>query len=175
MKEMHTKKSKFITYVLRHSPGAIQGLVISTEGWAPISAFVPAFISLEELHEMVSTDSKGRFEIRGQEIRCKYGHSNDKIQVEQKAITSQIPTLWHATTSKAYESIKVSGILPMARNLVHMAEDRQLAVSVALRYAKNLGDVVVLRIKNPEEIEGLHHHDNIWLAPSVPTTHFEKD
>lgn len=179
MKELHQQKAKFLTFVLRHKPDAIPGLVIDEKGWAPVSAFVPSFMTDTELHEIVITDSKGRFEVRSTNgvkyVRCKYGHSIETVKSDGEAETA-FPDLYHATTTKAYENIKEHGIKSMTRNMVHMSSDRRTAVGVALRYAKNMNDVVVLKITNPETLTGLIHvSQDIWVAPEVPVTHFTKE
>lgn len=178
MKELHLKKAKFLAFVLRHKPTAVEGLTISADGWADVKHFVPTFMTMTELEEIVASDSKGRYEIRNHEgkkqIRCRYGHS---INVEiQGDFREEIPELWHATTIKAFEQIEHEGIKNMSRQRVHLSNNKQLAHDVALRYAKDSKDVVILKIVNAHEIEDLQHNfGEIWTASYVAPKNFKKD
>ena len=181
MSELHIKKARFLTFVLRHNPEAVPGLIMSNDGWVTVSSFVPEFLSENELQEIVDTDSKGRFEIRVFEaekfIRCRYGHSVKSVNIDLNGSNSEsVPDLFHATTVSAYESIKEQGICKMQRNMVHLSNDKQIAIENALRYAKTIDNIVLLKILNPSTLEGLiKASNNIWVVPHVPISHIMKD
>lgn len=175
----HEKLAKLAAYALRHKPDAVYSEV-DAEGWMPVTAFVPTICSLTELHEMVEEDTKTRYSIKetpqGDMIRCNYGHSIPHVKIPAEVHLEAFPDLWHATTEAAYEKIKTTGILSMSRNSVHLSSNRQLAVNVAMRYAKVKEKVVVLKIVNPETIEGLKlAADEVWVCPHVPVKNFVKE
>ncbi len=81
-KKQLIKISKFMSYVLRHKPGAI-GLKLDQDGWAGIEELIRLApksgiaLTRELLQEVVDTNDKKRFAISedGVKVRASQGHS----------------------------------------------------------------------------------------------------
>lgn len=162
--------SKFLSYVLRHKPGAI-GITLDPEGWADIEeliakASVP--ITHELLKEVVETNDKKRFAISEDalSIRANQGHS---IEVNLGLEPIEPPEhLYHGTATRFLDSIKQDGLLPQNRQYVHLSADHDTAISVGKRH----GRPVVLTI--PALRMHQHGHqffrakNGVWLTKEVP-------
>jgi putative RNA 2'-phosphotransferase len=165
--------SKYLCYVLRHKPEKL-GLTLEPGGWVNIYALLDAvgridnrFATLAELEQVVANDSKGRFSLKDEKIRCNQGHSvNIDLHLEEK-----IPpmVLYHGTSNKYLDSIKNEGILKGNRHHVHLSEDLDTAIAVGKRHG---GNPVVLHIDAKSmHSEGYKFYmstNNVWLTDLVP-------
>jgi putative RNA 2'-phosphotransferase len=134
--------SKFLSYVLRHEPGAI-GIRLDSEGWANIHFLIKGAnqagksITLEQLMRVVETSDKKRFTLSddGQYIRAAQGHSNTSVTINH---TEKTPPefLYHGTATRFLESIMKEGLKPQQRQHVHLSADVQTALAVGERYGK---------------------------------------
>jgi len=138
--EDRIKISKFLSGILRHF-GKDFGIDIDGDGWARVEDVLRVLkerygIGKRQLELIVNFDKKGRFEIRNDKIRAKYGHS---IAVNTAWSESrEIPAkLYHATSPKNVESIVGRGLLPMRRREVHMCATPEEAIEVGKRHSKN--------------------------------------
>jgi putative RNA 2'-phosphotransferase len=164
--------SKFLSYILRHNPAKFN-LRIDQYGFADINDILsilkqrfPVF-NKEGLFELVSQDSKGRFEIIDDKIRATYGHS----------ITVQLPNqpikppefLYHGTSKKAMDLILKGGLKPMHRQFVHLSQNREDAIRrVGLRHTQ---EPVILKILAQDAyFKGIEFFKqaNTYLARFIP-------
>src|SRR5438105_15964813 len=80
--QRHTQLSKFLSLMLRHQPERF-GLRLDADGFVPLTDLLAAVrrerawqeITEEYVREVVATSDKQRFEIDGDRIRARYGHS----------------------------------------------------------------------------------------------------
>ncbi len=178
-KNRKTEISRFLSYVLRHNPGAIE-IALDRDGWAEIDELVgrvqARYPDFDEavLHEIVREDDKKRYAVSGGEIRAQQGHSIDLRAVG----TAQSPPdlLYHGTTQEKWAAIKADGAIgPMSRQHVHLSMDVQTAIQVASRRRNK--ERVVLMIRAAAMHESGHEFrlsDNgVWLAKSVPIEFIE--
>jgi putative RNA 2'-phosphotransferase len=174
MSKSITEKSKFLSYVLRHRPEAAK-LTLDKEGWCNLHQLLAnTDLLLAEIHEIVRTDSKGRYTIDGDHIRANQGHSTEKVELTFKKAVPPV-VLWHGTSRKVWEdNIKRTGLLPMSRHKVHMSQDPNTAVTVGTRHDKN---TVLLRIDAKRMLtDGFTFElsDNgVWLIDAVPAKYLE--
>lgn len=154
-----------MSYVLRHKPDSI-GIQLDEQGWTEIDMLIEKLnISRTELEYVVSNNSKQRFSISKNKVRANQGHSII-VNLELK---SQHPPkeLYHGTTSKNYEKIKIDGLLKMNRNHVHLSEEIDTAKQVGSRYGKP----IVLSIDSEEmQKEGIQFfllENGVWLTEYV--------
>ncbi|MGB2698184.1 MAG: RNA 2'-phosphotransferase, partial [Candidatus Zixiibacteriota bacterium] len=72
--------SKFMALVLRHSPERF-GLKLDSRGFVPLDKLLKVLqnrfskIELVDIQKIGDASSKERFEIKGNKIRARYGHS----------------------------------------------------------------------------------------------------
>jgi putative RNA 2'-phosphotransferase len=117
--------SKFLSFVLRHEPGAV-GLELSKEGWVRVDDLLSALrehgrpLTREELEAIVATNDKQRFAFSadGARIRANQGHS---VDVELGYESSMPPVvLYHDTVERFLASIHRDGLqkgeAPSSRN-----------------------------------------------------------
>jgi len=144
--ERRIKLSKLLTAILRHAPDSV-GLKLSEDGWAVLSELVTkikhhkphySWLSEDLIKAVATLDPKGRFELRGNFIRARYGHSKKlKVKVEYQE-DQEIKTLYHGTSVSKLDAILREGIKPMSRAMVHLTPSVQDAIEVALRKGKKI-------------------------------------
>ena len=141
-----TRVSKLMAYILRHSPEEF-GLKPDEEGFVPLEELVNALrrvypdVTGDFVREIVENDPKGRYEIRGDKIRARYGHSFEvKLNHEEDRETK---ILYHGTPRRNLERILREGLKPMKRQFVHLTTSRKEALETGRRHGK---DVVLLII-----------------------------
>jgi putative RNA 2'-phosphotransferase len=118
MSKQHAETSKFLSYVLRHEPQAID-LALDREGWADIRALIAGARQLgRELDEVliravVESSDKKRFSISedGLRIRAVQGHSTESVIITY-AEKPPPEFLYHGTATRFLESILKNRLKP---------------------------------------------------------------
>lgn len=174
MKNNNTEISKFLSYVLRHNPQAID-LTLDTEGWADMAALIDGARrsgkALDDalIRAVVRDNDKQRFTISedGTRIRAAQGHTTETVAISHTAIAPPA-TLFHGTATRFIASIMHEGLKPGQRQHVHLSDNRQTAASVGQRY----GVPVILRVAAGamhEQGFAFYQADNgVWLTAQVP-------
>ncbi|MHA1129466.1 MAG: RNA 2'-phosphotransferase [Candidatus Helarchaeota archaeon] len=175
--KMRRNLSKFLSYIFRHNPRQI-GIELDSNGFSqiPVDQLIPLiqkarnsdWITLETLKALIVLDHKGRFEIKNNRFRARYGHSLKYIKIE-KRISDLPEILYHGTNMAAYELIKIEGLKPMGRNLVHLTSSIKDARIVGRRHK---GDLVLLEINVrgalQDEIEIWQAGKSIYVSNYIP-------
>jgi putative RNA 2'-phosphotransferase len=167
-----THRNKTLAMWLRHKPER-GGLTLSKEGWADKSAILEAFeraeipTSLEELDEVIRRDPKGRFEVQGDRVRARYGHS---LELEEKPHPGMPPaTLFHGISRRYLPKILETGLSPMKRQYVHLSPDRKTAREVGRRREQ---EPAVLEIAAHEAhsagVKFYPRGKGIWISDPIP-------
>ena len=171
--------SKFLSYVLRHNPSAIE-IALDRDGWVTIGELVERvkqrYPDFDEavLSEIVREDGKRRYAVSGRQIRAQQGHS---VDVRPVGMAQSPPDLlYHGTTQENWAAIQAEGtIRPMSRQHVHLSTDVKTAFQVASRRRNK--EPVVLMIRAAAMHERGHEFrltDNqVWLTEHVPTEFVE--
>ena len=179
MSKSHTEVSKFLSYVLRHQPEAI-GLRLDNEGWADIDTLIACAarerVQLDRLliQSVVENNDKKRFAISadGQCIRAVQGHSSRQVNITFIATTPP-EFLFHGTATRFVDAIREQGLIPGARQYVHLSDNETTAAEVGKRYGKP----VVLKINAlsmyEQNIEFYQAENDIWLTAAVPAKFIE--
>jgi putative RNA 2'-phosphotransferase len=171
-KKKEQKLSGFMTKVLRHSP-LEYGVYLNADGFTPIEDLLNAIknqpywkeTSLSDLTNIVETCEKQRYELKGNLIRARYGHSFMKLSYQEL----QPPdTLLHGTATQFLESILKQGILSMNRQYVHLSETDKFASLTGKRH----GELVLLKIDSKKAYEeGVKFYfagNEVWLSEKIP-------
>ena len=178
--QARTSLSKFLSFVLRHEPQAID-LRLDRQGWAEIAILLAHCrahgkdLSRSMLDEIVETSPMQRFAVSadGLRIRANQGHSFDVELGYEAAAPPEV--LFHGTLAARLESIRSHGLHRMKRQHVHLSPDSATALSVGGRRGKP----VVLRV-----LAGRMHQDGysfclsangVWLTKSVPACYIDFD
>jgi putative RNA 2'-phosphotransferase len=176
--ERHEQLSKFLSFVLRHKPGAIE-LTLDPNGWASIDDLITkcrehgTSFSREELFEVVGTSDKKRFSLSGDQLRIRaaQGHS---ISVDIGLAPGQPPAvLYHGTATRFVNCIMAEGLKPGGRQHVHLSHDADTARRVGERH----GRPAVLRVDACGMLARgwvFYRADNgVWLTAHVPPDFLE--
>ena len=146
--------SKLISFILRHSPESIR-IKLSPEGWVRINDLVRgikefwvnkelySWVTEEHVKALATLDPKGRFELRGDFIRARYGHSRGvKVSLRyEEDISSKY--LYHGTTIENLKNIMKEGIKPMKRWYVHLTTDPNVACETGERHGGKAAYLVI--------------------------------
>uniref|UniRef100_UPI0040747510 Probable RNA 2'-phosphotransferase n=1 Tax=Thermococcus kodakarensis (strain ATCC BAA-918 / JCM 12380 / KOD1) TaxID=69014 RepID=UPI0040747510 len=146
MKPERKRVSKLMAYILRHSPEEF-GLRPDVEGFVSLNELVNALktvypeVTEEFVREIVENDPAGRYEIRGDRIRARYGHSFPVSLDHEEDTESRF--LYHGTPRRNLPSILKEGLKPMKRQYVHVSTDKIEALETGRRHGR---EVVLLVI-----------------------------
>lgn len=178
MDKMFTKKSKFLSLVLRHKPELID-IKLDVAGWVLITDLIKKSkaygmnISKSDIDEIVAENDKKRFTIseNGMKIRAAQGHSvNIDVGYEAQKPPS---TLFHGTSVNTLDDIMKDGIKPMSRNHVHLSVDKETAHKVGSRHGK----VILLKIDayamHQNGVKFFVSDNGVWLTDFVDRKYIE--
>jgi len=173
MADRIVRASKFLSYVLRHNPGAL-GLDLDPGGWADVDALLERAraegwaIDRALLKRVIAHGEKTRFSLNegGTKIRANYGHS---IEVNLDLTPTPPPEhLYHGTARQTLPVIRDEGLRPQSRQYVHLSTTREEAEQVGRRH----GRLVVLTVDAQKLHEAgytlYHSTDAVWLTNWVP-------
>ena len=174
-------KSKFLSFVLRHRPEAI-GIFLDKDGWVNVSTLLKATqltktpLTLDDLREIVATDSKGRYSFTQNEerIRANQGHSTSQVRLTfAKGVPP--PLLYHGADNKALGQIMRVGLLPVKRHYVHLSADRETAEAVGGRRRSGYTVIEIDAARMVAEGHTFFISDNgVWLAETVPARYLKE-
>lgn len=180
-KKIEEKASKFVSFILRHSPEDI-GLTLDENGWVSVDEFIDKanksekkffVLDLELLKQVVKNSDKQRFAFSedGTKIRANQGHT---VEVNLDLPFVEPPEfLYHGTADKSVDIIFKEGLKPMKRHDVHLSFSIKIARSVGMRY----GVPVILKIKAKQMFDDGYQFqcskNNVWLTKEVPIKYIE--
>lgn len=177
-----THTSKFLSYVLRHHPGAL-GLELEPGGWVDVEVLIKRAqaegrsISRSHIKRVISSGQKTRFTLSDGEskIRANYGHSVE-VDLELEPVRPSAE-LYHGTARHTLPAIREEGLRAQSRQYVHLSPSPEEATGVGRRH----GSPVVLSIDAPALSDAGHalyrSTDTVWLTRRVPPAfiRFPKD
>jgi putative RNA 2'-phosphotransferase len=151
-------------------------LELDAEGWASVDDVVAALrsekpewamLSADDLAQMIAAADKQRHEIRGGKIRALYGHSIPGKLSRTPGVPPDV--LFHGTSPSFLPAIRTSGLLPMARQYVHLSVDVDTALAVGKRKSKT---PTILRVQakqaNETGVQFYIGNEKVWLVDRVP-------
>jgi putative RNA 2'-phosphotransferase len=170
--------SKTMSFMLRHGPGKFK-IILDPEGFTLIDDVVVALgrkfkgISRSDVLEVVERCEKGRFEVRGDEIRACYGHSIP-IRIQYDPVEPP-EILLHGTAHRFLDDIMRVGLRPMDRQYVHLTIREDFAREVGRRRDK---DPVILKVEalkaHRDGVRFYKANENFYLADLVPACYIKK-
>jgi putative RNA 2'-phosphotransferase len=175
------KLSKFLALILRHQPERF-ALALDEEGWASLSEVMEILKGLPNFRWATRADvmavveggtaDKRRFEVEGNRIRARYGHSFAQ-PIRYESCTPP-PMLYHGTSPDRLASIRREGLRPMERQYVHLSPDPETAVRVGARHAER---PVVLIVRaaaaHAVGVEFYQADAAVYLARCIPAEFLE--
>lgn len=169
----HVHLSKFLSLVLRHQPETI-GLVLDAGGWAAIDELIARSrahgtpFTEDELLAVVAGSDKQRFSLSEdrRRIRAAQGHS---IPVELGLAPTPPPaTLYHGTATRFVPSIRTQGLVPGARQHVHLSPDAATAHKVGQRHGRPVVLVIDAAAMAAQGHTFYLSANGVWLTDHVP-------
>lgn len=169
--------SKLLSGLLRHYPWEA-GLRINSEGWVNIDELIRGiktrwrnrelyrWVTKEHIIAIAELDPKGRFEIRDNMIRARYGHSIDvriRYPLEYPSIQ-----LYHGTSTDKLAKILIEGLKPMRRKYVHLTTSIENAVETGKRHGKPVVLIIDIECLKEQKIPVYRAAKIIYLAPRIP-------
>ncbi len=168
--------SKFLTLLLRHRPDDF-GLKVDSYGFANVEDVLNIVgerfpgITRSDLEDLTKDEERPRFEIFGDLIRARYGHS---FPVDLGIEPFEPPEfLYNGTDRNSIESIMSEGLRPSGRHYVHLSLSSEVAEQIASRKSS---DPVLLRIYAKEaHRSGIEFYDRtpVILTEAVPPEFLE--
>lgn len=173
MKWEHVKTSKFLSYILRHNPGAI-GLSVDKEGWASVDELISCAVrngrslTLTQLKDVIALNTKNRFSLSpdGHRIRANYGHSI-YVELGLEPVTPP-PVLYHGTAKQFVTSILRDGIRPSGRRYVHLSPNIATAINVGKRHGTPIVVSIDSKQMNEDGCKFYRPADGVYLVEDVP-------
>ncbi|MET1160033.1 MAG: RNA 2'-phosphotransferase [Thermoprotei archaeon] len=169
--------SKLLSGILRHFPHEI-GIKLEPGGWARIEDIVKGirekwrnkelyqWVRPEHVYAVAILDPKGRFELSGNKIRARYGHSI-RVNISYTEIRVDKP-LYHGTSRENLEPILKEGIRSMKRLYVHLTIDPLLALETGKRHGKPVVLTISPECLSRHGIKVYKATDKIFLVEYVP-------
>ncbi|MEJ2868436.1 RNA 2'-phosphotransferase [Actinomycetospora sp. OC33-EN08] len=159
--------SKRMSRALRHDPARI-GIELDGEGWTSVDVLITALgVTRADVEDVVRNGSKQRYELDGDRIRARYGHS----VAGRVELPAAVPpaVLFHGTGPRTADAVAAEGLRAMGRQFVHLSGDEETARSVGARHG---GRPVVFEVDAAgaaaSGVVFRHGNDDTWLADEVP-------
>jgi putative RNA 2'-phosphotransferase len=166
-----------MSVALRHDPATFD-LDLDENGWTTLQALVTAiaarpqwnWVQPQHIRQVVETSDKQRFEINGDLIRARYGHSRAARPSYQPVTPPEI--LYHGTPRRNLAAIRRYGLKPMSRQYVHLSATPEMALQVGRR--RDDQPLLLMIRAAAAHAAGLIFgtpsggQDNVYLAEAVP-------
>ena len=165
--------AKLLSLVLRHRPEVL-GLVLDAAGYVDVAQLLAALaadgqpLTRADLERIVLDDDKQRFAFDGDgdRLRASQGHSLPVALDAPPAIPP--PTLYHGTVARFIDAIAELGLLPRARQFVHLSADIATATQVGQRRGKAIVLTIDAAAMADERFEFHLSANGVWLTRAVP-------
>jgi putative RNA 2'-phosphotransferase len=169
--EQTERLGRFISGALRHFPDDL-GLAMNQHGWVDLEVLVDAmrtrykWSNRDKLFSIIESDEKGRYEIKGNKIRARYGHS---VDVDLDYEENTLPEVYYGASREEVDILLEKGIRPVKQRYVHLST----SVDKAREVAKIHTEDPVLLVVNAQEAQDdgvaiLSATENIVLADEIP-------
>jgi putative RNA 2'-phosphotransferase len=169
--------SQTLSHALRHEPWLYE-LELDDQGFVKLVDILTAIngaleqelslIAVEDIAQMIENSEEKRHEIIEGKVRALYGHSLPGLIAKTEFVPDTSMALYHATSPEAALSIMQYGLLPMARQYVHLSPSREVALEVGRRKSKN-PVLLVINVTVAMEL-GSHFYqgnDKVVLADEI--------
>jgi putative RNA 2'-phosphotransferase len=169
--EQTERLGRFISGALRHFPDDL-GLAMNQHGWVDLDVLVDAmrtrykWSNKEKLFSIIESDEKGRYEIKVNKIRARYGHS---VDVDLDYDENTLPEVYYGASREEVDILLEKGIRPVKQRYVHLSTSADKAREVAKIHTED----PVLLVVNAQEAQDdgvaiLSATENIVLADEIP-------
>lgn len=169
--EQTERLGRFISGALRHFPDDL-GLAMNQHGWVDVDVLCDAmrtrykWSNKEKLFSIIESDEKGRYEVKGNKIRARYGHS---VDIDLDYPENTLPELYYGASREEVDILLEKGIRPIKQRYVHLSTSVEKAQEVASIHTED----PVLLVINAEDAQKngvamLSATENIVLSEKIP-------
>ena len=124
------------------------------------------WVKPHHIREVAVFDTRGRYELNGELIRARYGHS---VDVKLDFPEADLDVLYYAAAPEASAQILSEGLKPTDRKMVHLSSTVDNALEVARSHAENpVALVVDAKLAKKMGVKILRASDRVYLAQSIP-------
>lgn len=163
---------RFISGILRHFPDKF-GLDMDENGWVDFGELVKAvrkkyrWANQWFIKAIVYSDAKGRYELRDNKIRARYGHSVNVLLSDY--LPCDRDRLYYGTGEEEAHRMLEIGIKPVNQTYVHLSTTIEKSVEVA-KFRTDEPIVLEVDAKSAmkEGIRIVMANDHIALAKEIP-------
>lgn len=137
--ERTERMGRFISGALRHFPDDL-GLAMDQHGWVDLGVLLDVmttrypWASAQRLKALVESDEKGRYQINGNKIRARYGHS---VDIDLDFPENDLETLYYGCSQEEADIIMETGIRSVRQRYVHLSTSYEKAVEAAGVHTEN--------------------------------------
>lgn len=174
--EQTERLGRFISGALRHFPDDL-GLAMNQHGWVDVDVLCDAmrtrykWANKEKLFSIIESDEKGRYEVKGNKIRARYGHS---VDIDLDYPENALPELYYGASREEVDILLEKGIRPIKQRYVHLSTSVEKATEVASIHTED----PVLLVINAEEARNdgvalLSATENIVLSEEIPAKYLK--
>lgn len=125
-----------------------------------------SWVTQEVVRKLAASDAR-RYEVGGDRIRARYGHT---VSLEQPGAPAIPPEwLYYGAPPGALDQIRAAGLLPQDRRFVHLSATRQDAAAVAARHSLDVMIITVLARRASEAgVPFYQAAPGLYLTSAVP-------
>ena len=163
--------SRWMSYVLRHNPERY-GLQPDRHGYVNLEEFLQIAsrrypdLAPDRLKALIEAGGASRFEIAGDRVRARYGHS---IPVEPVGPPVEPPaSLYYGTDGSAADAILAEGLKPADRRSLHLSATLEEALTIAQRKSAHPAVFRVLAQEAHRAGVAFFRESALYLAAHVP-------
>lgn len=169
--EQTERLGRFISGALRHFPDDL-GLAMDQHGWVDVGVLCDTmktrykWANKEKLFSIIESDEKGRYEIKANKIRARYGHS---VDVDLDYPENTLPELYYGASREEVDILLEKGIKPMKQRYVHLSTSPEKAIEVAKIHTED--PVLIIVNAGDAQNDGvsmLSATENIVLSEKIP-------
>jgi putative RNA 2'-phosphotransferase len=156
---------------LRHFPSDL-GLQMDSQGWVDLAKLGQAVSSRHRWADkdliiaLIQSDSKQRYEFRGDRVRARYGHS---VDVDLDHPDNSRPLLYYGASEEEADRILEIGIKPASQRYVHLSGTAEKAWHVA---TFRTGNPKVIQVDaaaaQSSGVKMMKVNDDIVISETIP-------
>ena len=163
--------SRWMAYVLRHNPERY-GLQLDRHGFVDLEEFMRIAsrrypdLGPERLRALIEASGTSRFEIAGDRLRARYGHS---ISVEPVGPPVEPPMLlYYGADASSADAILAEGMKPLDRRNLHLSTTPEEALTIAQRKSPTPAVFRILAREAHRSGIAFFRESGLYLAAAVP-------
>ncbi|MFH1821252.1 MAG: RNA 2'-phosphotransferase [Methanobacteriota archaeon] len=166
--QQRERLSKLMAFLLRHDT-AIERTpdgFVNVEKLTDIIRRKVHWVKPHHIREVAVFDTRSRYELNGELIRARYGHS---VDVKLDLPEADLDVLYYAVAPEASAQTLSEGLKPLDRKMVHLSTTVDNALEVGRSHTEN-PVLLAVDVKRAKEmgVKILRASDRVYLAQSIP-------